>query len=65
MNPLHPSHMSTPERLAEIGEILAAGLIRLRLRQSSRLAADQGESSLHFPPDQSVHAPVLSSEECA
>ena len=65
MNPLHPSHMSTDERLAEIAEILAAGLIRLHARQSSRLSADHGDSSLHFPPDQSVHADVLTDAECA
>ena len=36
------------------------GLVRLRLRQSSELSAETGESSLHFPPDQSGHAnPIL------
>jgi hypothetical protein len=32
----------------EIAEILAAGLVRLRARQSSTLSADRGESSLDF-----------------
>ena len=47
-----PSHapadfaMSPQERIAEIGEILAAGLIRLRARQSSQLRGGGGESSL-------------------
>jgi hypothetical protein len=36
------------ERLAEIAEILAAGLVRLRARQSSTLSADRGDSSLDF-----------------
>ncbi len=43
-------------RLAEIGEILAAGLVRLRGPKSSEISADTGESSLDFTPDQSGHA---------
>ena len=38
--------MEIRERIAEIGEILAAGLIRLRARQSSQLLETAGESSL-------------------
>jgi hypothetical protein len=34
------------QRIAEIGEILALGLVRLRARQSSRIAAVSGESPL-------------------
>lgn len=41
------------ERLVEIAEILVAGLIRLRARQSSALSADLGESSLDFTRQQS------------
>lgn len=52
-NPLHPDHLTTDERLTEIADILALGLMRLRLPKSSPLSADGGESSLHFPPDQS------------
>ena len=55
-NPLHPSHMTAPERLAEIAEILAAGLMRLRARQSSHLSPDYGESLLDCPGNQSGHA---------
>jgi hypothetical protein len=47
------STASKHEHLAEIAEILALGLMRLRVRKSSQLSADHGESSLHFPPDQS------------
>jgi hypothetical protein len=36
------------ERLAEIAEILAAGLMRLRARKSSPKSADCGEISLDF-----------------
>jgi hypothetical protein len=50
------SHLSAPERLAEIAEILAAGLMRLRARESSPLSRDLGESSLDFSPDQRGHA---------
>jgi hypothetical protein len=44
---------SAPERLAELAELLALGLIRLRARKSSELSRDRGESSLHFTPEQS------------
>lgn len=53
--------LAADERLAEIGRILAVGLLRLRMRTASRnadqqstgLSADGGESSLHFSPGQS------------
>jgi hypothetical protein len=48
-NALDPDLMTAPERLAEIGEILAAGLIRLRARQRETEARRSGESSLDFP----------------
>jgi hypothetical protein len=50
---------SHAERLAEIAEILAAGLTRLRSRQSSHLSADCGESSLDSSAHQSSHANAL------
>jgi hypothetical protein len=56
MNPLSPFHMTPTERRAELCRILALGLIRLHTRQSSELSDRAGESSLHFPPDQSGHA---------
>lgn len=55
-NPLSPSLMTPAERRAELCGLLALGLIRLRARQSSGLSDGGGESSLHFPPDQSAHA---------
>jgi hypothetical protein len=55
-NPLSPSAMSPAERLAEIAEILAAGLVRLRARQSTPLLPSPGESSLDCAGDQSGHA---------
>lgn len=56
MNPYPADLMKPLERRAELCRILALGLVRLRQRQSSDLSAGQGESSLHFAPDQSGHA---------
>jgi len=44
------------ERIAEIGEILALGLIRMRARKSSSLVSDRGESSLDCLGTRSGHA---------
>jgi hypothetical protein len=43
------------EHLAEIGEILAAGLMRLQGRKSSRKSTDFGESSVDLSGHQSGH----------
>jgi hypothetical protein len=59
MNALDPARMDSAERLDEISEILAAGLMRLRVRKSSPLSADCGESSLDCAARQSGHANVL------
>jgi hypothetical protein len=48
--------MTAPERLDEIADILAGGLMRLRARKSSPLSGDGGESSLDYSPDQRGHA---------
>jgi hypothetical protein len=56
MNALNPNQLTSTERLAEIAQILATGLIRLRARKSSPLSRDDGESSLDFSPDQRGHA---------
>jgi hypothetical protein len=55
-NAFSPLHMTPAERRAELCRILALGLVRLIQRQSSELSGCAGESSLHFPPDQSGHA---------
>lgn len=55
-NALRPDLMTAPERLDEIAEILAAGLMRLWARQSSPLSPDCGESSLDCSGHQSGHA---------
>jgi hypothetical protein len=52
-NALDPNLMTPAERLREIGEILAAGLLRLRARE--REAGNRRETSLDFPAHRSVH----------
>jgi hypothetical protein len=52
-NALDPNLMTASERLTEVGEILAAGLLRLRARE--REAGDRRELSLDFPATESVH----------
>jgi hypothetical protein len=46
-------HSGQLESRSEIPDILAVGLTRLWARKSSGKSADFGDSSLHFPPDQS------------
>lgn len=55
-NALDPARMTPAERLAELGRILAAGLIRMKARKSSLLSADGGESSVDLRPPKSGHA---------
>ena len=59
MNALDPQQMTVAERLDEIAEILAAGLMRLRPRKSSQISTEPGESSLDCAAHQSGHANVL------
>jgi hypothetical protein len=55
-NPLHPNRMTAAESLAELGRILADGLIRMKARQSSGLSADCRESSVDLSRLKSGHA---------
>lgn len=55
-NPYPASRMTPAERRAELCRLLALGLIRLHMRDSPQVFETDGESSLHFPPDQSGHA---------
>jgi hypothetical protein len=48
------------DRLSEIAEILALGLMRLEARKSSRKPTRSEESSLHFSADQSGDAASFS-----
>ena len=49
------NRMSAEERLREIGEILAAGLLRLRAKQARPESSTAERLSLDFPAHQSVH----------
>lgn len=62
-NALDPNRMTAAERLAEIAEILARGLIRLRARQSRQVSDDHGDSYLDFSADQRGHEPVTNQTE--
>ena len=62
-NALDPNRMTAAERLDEVASILAAGLIRLRARQSRHLSADRGDSCLDFLPPESGHKPVETKAE--
>jgi hypothetical protein len=53
-NALDPNLMTAAERLTEIGEILAAGLVRLRAKEREK--GDRRELSLDFTGSRSVHA---------
>ena len=55
-NTLHPDRMVPEARLAELGRILAAGLIRMKARKSSPLSADRGEGSVDLSGPKSGHA---------
>jgi hypothetical protein len=55
---LHPDRMTTAERLDEVADILAVGLIRLKARKSRRLSADARDSCLDYTARQSGHVPV-------
>src|SRR5438093_13762061 len=58
-NPVAAVLLSPPERICEIAEILATGLMRLRARKSSQISPDGGESSLDCAGTQSGHANAL------
>jgi len=58
-NALAPDRIAADERLSEMAQILAAGLMRLRARQSSSQFAKFGEGSLDCLGQQSGHANVL------
>jgi len=56
-NALHPDRMTAAERLAEVADILARGILRLRerARQSSQTSERTGESSVDFTDDRWRH----------
>ena len=56
MNGVNPDRLTPAERLAEVGRILAAGLIRMKARQSSPLSADRAETFVDLSGPKSGHA---------
>lgn len=60
-NGIAADRLSPAKRLAELAEILAAGLMRLRARKSTPLSPHSGESSLDCAGHQSSHADRLTS----
>ena len=70
MNRYPAALMTADERLAEVAEILAIGILRLRQHhgsapQSSRFARDRGESSLDCRANQSGHGVTKSNWRAA
>jgi len=61
-NPDDPNSTAASERLQEVAEILALGLIRLQARKSTPISADRGEVHLDCTGDQSGHGPSNSLE---
>jgi hypothetical protein len=55
-NPLCPDLMTADERLEEVAQILAAGLVRLRQRECRNDHSRLEKKRLDFSPDRSVHA---------
>ena len=55
-NALAPDQMTPDARIAELGRIVAAGVLRLR-EQSSSISAYGGDSSLGSPATKSVSRP--------
>ena len=58
-NALHPERMTADERLDEVADILAVGLLRLRERHSSSNSNDLREVCLDFNANQSMHGQSL------
>ena len=55
-NPLSPDLMTADERLSEIAQILAAGLVRLLQRERRIDCSRLEKNSLDLSPERSVHA---------
>lgn len=61
LNAIDPDRLTPEERVAEVGRILAAGVLRLHAGKSSPLSADRGDSWVDFLPGQRRHADTLTS----
>ena len=54
-NPLHPDLMTPAERLDEIAEILAAGVLRVRARFGAPQGSTREQVRVDFSADRSGH----------
>jgi len=56
-NALHPDHMTAAQRLGEVAQLLAEGLLRHRLRElrASRVPRISPENRLAVSPPASTH----------
>jgi hypothetical protein len=54
-NALHPNLMTPAERLDEIAEILAAGILRVRARLRAPRGSTAEQVRVDFSPDRSGH----------
>jgi hypothetical protein len=61
-NGIKPDSLSATERSAEVAEILAIGLIRMRAKKSSPFLPTFGEISLDILADQSGPDPNIAGE---
>lgn len=59
INALDPDRMTADERLDEVADILAAGVLRLRKRHSDSNFNDLREVSLDLNANQSMHGQNL------
>ena len=55
-NPLPPHLMSADQRLSELAQICAAGILRLRRRESEKHVSHLEKNGLDFLSRRSVHA---------
>jgi hypothetical protein len=60
VTPIRTANIDSISELTEIADILAAGLMRLKVRKSNPISTESGERLLHFTPDQSGDAATCS-----
>jgi hypothetical protein len=63
MNPISSDRLTAAERLSEVAAILAAGVMRLRARQSTTLSGERENSFVDFTAHQSGGAVELEPTE--
>ena len=61
-NALPPERLSAAERRAELCALLALGLVRLKARERTKNAAENGDICLHYSADECRHANPVTPE---